>query len=149
MKHRTAIAKKRTNPSRRTDALEKIRTHSCARPSVARTFVFHSIYIIFGHIKSQQKSRKVFHFRTSDYLNIHKYCDYFVSIIFEIEKIRSQEFQSIIGNHQIICSFNIGPFRQKQLHHCRLSFRGGYHQGSASVLQDSRRDIVVGKIGSL
>ena len=68
--------------------------------------------LYFSKLKKQQKYRKVFHFHTSDYLNIHKYCDYFVSINIEIQKIRSQEFQSAVGNHYLICSFSIGPFRQ-------------------------------------
>ena len=63
----------------------------------------------------------------------------FVSIIVEIQKIRSQEFQPTVDNHYLIRSFSIGPFRQKQLHHCRLSIKGGFHQGSVSILQDSRR----------
>ena len=128
--------------SNETDGRTRIESqyiYTSIRPSVTRTLLPISFALFFGKQKHQQKSRQSFYFRISDYLNIHKYCDYFVSIIVEIQKIRSQEYQSTIDNHYRIRSFNIGPFRQKQLHHCRMSSRGGHHQGSSSILQDSRR----------
>ena len=124
------------NKSKQTDeriGRESHHLYSCVCPSVTWTFVSHSICI--GKTNAKQMSSIVFCFRTSE----HFQCDYFVSIIVEIQKIRSQEFQSTFDNHNLIHSFNIGPFRQKQLHHCRMSIIGVFHQGSVSILQDSRR----------
>ena len=53
---------RRTTPNRQTDAWEKIRTHSCVRPSVARTLVSHSNFIIFGQIKEPTKVSKTIPF---------------------------------------------------------------------------------------
>ena len=89
--------------------------------------------------QTEVRISKVFHFRTSDYFNIHKYCDYFCLDNRRILDINISLFQPTGGIHYLIRSFSIGPFRHKQLHHCRLSIRGGYHQGSVSILQDRRR----------
>ena len=60
--------------------------------------------------QTEVRISKVFHFRTSDYFNIHKYCDYFVSIIVEIQKIRSQEFQSVMELITHFAASILAPF---------------------------------------
>ena len=78
---------RRTTPNRQTDALEKSEhIHASVLPSEGLlSLIPFALYL--GKLKNQQKSRKIIHFRTSDYLNIHKYCDYFVPINIEIQKI--------------------------------------------------------------
>ena len=110
---------------------KRITIPSCFCPSVFGILIFDLHF--FRKMKEPTKVQKKY--PISALLIIHKYCDYFVSIIVEIRVIKI----STVGNHYPIPSFNIGPFRQKQLHHCRLSMIGGYHQGSVSNLQDSRR----------
>ena len=84
----TAIAKKRTTPSGRTDGFfgrqsQHIHAFVLCHWDYCVSFDFHDFYAN----KSINKRSQQFHFRTSDHSNINGNGDYFVSKIVEIQFI--------------------------------------------------------------
>ena len=114
------------NTSRRMDGSEINRIIFMVCPS------FQHLDYYLDPIKESTKVSKRILFSQYGFSNIY-------STKYLLHDLNNTFFQSTVGNHHLIRSVNIGPFRQKQLHHCRMSVWDGYHQGSESILQDSRK----------
>ena len=83
MKHMTAIAKNKEQTEGRIGRESQYIHASVGLPMGLSAPML--IEFFMDILWPRQMSRQPLHFRTSDYLNIHKYCDYFVSIIDDIQ----------------------------------------------------------------